>query len=110
MCKACRKGYILKPDDARQLGLPEDTRKKVYRPVGCDQCLGSGYLGRTGVFELIQVEETLRPLIATHRPLADMESVARERKMMGMQEAGAQKVLDGETSIEELARKILLEL
>ncbi len=110
LCKACRKGYILKPDDARQLGLPEDTRKKVYRPVGCDQCLGSGYLGRTGVFELIQVEETLRPLIATHRPLADMESVARERKMMGMQEAGAQKVLDGETSIEELARKILLEL
>ena len=56
LCPACRKPMKTTSAINRQLGLAEDVRKRIYKPVGCDECLGSGYIGRTGVFEVIRPE------------------------------------------------------
>ncbi|MCL5270990.1 MAG: type II/IV secretion system protein [bacterium] len=111
LCPECRKAQVLGESRASQLGLPKTAaRKKVYGPVGCDACLGSGYFGRTGVFEVISVNEKFRPLIATHHPQEQLEAAVRKDKVMSLFEAGVQKVLDGTTSMDELAEKIMLEI
>jgi type IV pilus assembly protein PilB len=109
LCPACRKPMKTTPAINRQLGLAEDLRKRIYKPVGCDECLGSGYMGRTGVFEVIHLNEQLRPKITT-RKLDELEQAVRELEMMSLAEAGVQKVLDGATSVDEVAKKIMLDV
>ena len=108
LCTACRQPQTTTSTINRQLGLDEKLRKKIFKTAGCDECLKSGYLGRTGVFEVVRVSEPLRPLI-TQRKLAEVEQIIREQKMPSLAEAAAQKVLDGVTSVDEVLRKVILE-
>jgi type II secretory ATPase GspE/PulE/Tfp pilus assembly ATPase PilB-like protein len=109
LCKNCRKPHKMTPLLAAQLGLDEAYKKRVWRAGGCEECLGSGYLGRTGVFEVIRINEELRPKITTHR-YAELEQAVREQRMVSLAEAGVQKVLDGTTSVEEVTRKVMLDI
>jgi type II secretory ATPase GspE/PulE/Tfp pilus assembly ATPase PilB-like protein len=110
LCRQCRRGLMIKPEMCRRLGLPENTRKKIYKARGCDHCLGSGYFGRSGVFEVITIEDAMRPFIARADRDGQLEAIVRERRMHSLAEAAAQKVLAGETSLEEVSRKILFEV
>ena len=109
LCKSCRKAQKMTPALAAQLGLDEGCKKRLWRAGGCDECLGSGYLGRTGVFEVIRINEALRPKITTHH-FAELEQAIREQRMISLAEAGVQKVLDGITSVEEITRKVMLDI
>jgi type II secretory ATPase GspE/PulE/Tfp pilus assembly ATPase PilB-like protein len=94
-----------------QLGLRgEAPKKRVYKPGGCDECLGSGYFGRTGVFEVIRINEPLRAMLSTHQRQEVLEQACREQEMLSIQQAGAEKVLAGETSAEEIIRKIMMDI
>ncbi len=110
LCAACRQEGRLTDVQALELGLgDDDLNAAVYTAGGCDGCLGSGYYGRTGVFEVIQATEALRPLVAAHRPQSELEAKARELGMLSLAQAGGRKVLAGETSYEEIARRILID-
>ena len=110
LCTECRRRANLTPEVCLRLGLPAETRKRVWRQTGCTHCLGSGYLGRTGVFEVIAISEPMRPLIATGHHDGRLEAVAREESMISLAQAATAKVLAGDTSVDEILRRIYFEI
>lgn len=111
LCDNCKKRRKFTDEQKAQLGVEdEETRKTIYRPQGCEECLNSGYRGRTGVFEVIVMNDELRRLVMEHGHSPELEAAVREQGMMGLHEAAVLKVLDGTTSVDEVAHKILLEM
>lgn len=100
LCPYCRQEIALSPKACRSIGIPEDS--KVFRPVGCDACRGTGYKGRTGLFEIMEVDESVRKLVLDDAPSSKVRDVAIARGMRTLREAGIRKVIEGATSLEEI--------
>ena len=76
---------------------------KVFRAIGCDHCMQTGYHGRSGIYELIPVDEKLRTMI--HEAVSELEMLAYARTISpSMADDGYQKVRDGVTTLEEVLR------
>ena len=78
--------------------------KKLYRPKGCVRCRKTGYFGRTGLFELLEVKLPIRKLIFDNKDQDDIRFAAKDAGMVTLRDAGVLKVLAGLTSIAEVAR------
>lgn len=83
-------------------GVSEDTM--IYRPVGCSQCNNTGYKGRTGIFEMLEVTPEIKNIIAHGGTTAEIKNKAVEEGMRTLLMGSRIKVLDGTTSIEELLK------
>ncbi len=84
---------------------PEGKEIKLYKGQGNDdECGGSGYFGRVGIFEVLPVTEKIARLILQRSPASDIEKQAREEGMITLKQDGFYKALQGETSIEEILR------
>ena len=81
-----------------------DSLGSAYRPVGCERCGHTGYTGRTGIFELLVVDDALRGLIHRRAPESDMAAAAQAQGMALMRADGERLVSNGTTSREELLR------
>jgi general secretion pathway protein E len=79
---------------------------RVYEPVGCDQCQHTGYRGRTGIYELITIDDTMRQLIHDRASEQEMAGYAR-RRAPGIREDGREKILSGVTTVQEVLRVTL---
>jgi type II secretory ATPase GspE/PulE/Tfp pilus assembly ATPase PilB-like protein len=77
-------------------------RGTIYEPGGCPACGGSGYRGRSGIFEALRVSERIEELIIARASAAAIRSEARKEGMRTLREAGWRKVAAGETSIAEI--------
>jgi len=84
------------------LGLNRNARKKILRAVGCAACSGTGYAGRTAIFEALAVDATIRPRLAASAD--DLHAAAVENGMRTLFEDGLRLVLDGTTSLDEIRR------
>ena len=73
-------------------------------PIPCQTCQDSGYYGRTGVFEFLEITDDLRQLICKKTSLTQIKATARKNKMLNMQENALGKVVEGVTSIQEVVR------
>ena len=73
-------------------------------PVICPSCQGTGYIGRTGVFELLEMTDEIRQLVTEQAQLAQIKSACRKNNMQYLQENAIGKVIDGLTSIQEVIR------
>ncbi len=106
ICNNCKEEYI--PDNELLLNIgiiPEMAEgKKFYRGKGCPDCFNTGYKGRTGLFELMILDETLKNLILKTSDSNAIMHQAVKKGMIPLRRDGAQKVLDGITSIEEVFR------
>jgi type II secretory ATPase GspE/PulE/Tfp pilus assembly ATPase PilB-like protein len=116
LCKSCRQTF--KPDEnlLRKANLPANKIENFYRPptepvfdrkgreIVCQTCQGSGYVGRTGVFELLVIDEVIAQLIAEGAQIKQIKSQARKNKMYYLQEEGLMKVIAGTTSLDEIIR------
>ncbi len=102
LCPACKGGY--EPDAAERatLGLG-DAPATLYRPVGCTECDQLGYRGRSGIFELLAVDEGLRTLIHDDASEQALSAHVRARHP-NLHQDGLRRVLQGETSLEEVLR------
>jgi general secretion pathway protein E len=103
LCPNCKQPYHPAPGVARRFtafpGIPD-----IYKAVGCEQCSGSGYHGRSAIIEMIELSEELRSLILQG---GDKNALAKQAKREGartMYEDGLQKVLQGITTLEEVLR------
>jgi type IV pilus assembly protein PilB len=76
----------------------------LFAGRGCDRCRQTGYKGRLGVYEMLEVNEPLRELISRNPPLGDLRRFAHEAGMRSLREDGLQKVAAGLTSVEEIMR------
>jgi type IV pilus assembly protein PilB len=108
LCPACKEGY--EPDKealaAANFPAPEGEKLTFYKPVGCPKCKGSGYKGRTGIYEVMLVSETIEKL-AVER--ASSDEIARQAVVEGMsslRDDGFEKVRLGITSLEEVLRVV----
>jgi type II secretory ATPase GspE/PulE/Tfp pilus assembly ATPase PilB-like protein len=116
ICPTCKEEYdpeeAMKKDLTDVLGalLPKDKPMKLYRGVGtingvaCTACVGTGYLGRIGIFEVLPISTEIAKLISTRASMEDIESVAVKDGMITMKQDGYMKALEGVTTIEEILR------
>ena len=106
ICTACRTEYEPNETVLGQLGLSphEIGDKKFYYGKGCDQCNQTGYKGRKGIYELLDITDPIRELINQRAPSVVMKQKAIELGMMTLREDGLRSIYDGETSIEEVLK------
>jgi general secretion pathway protein E len=83
-------------------GGPKSPRPVFYRPVGCEQCAGTGYRGRVGIYELLIVDEPIRRDILNNSDSKSITRTATERGMITLRVDGTRQVLAGRTSVEEV--------
>jgi len=102
ICPNCKTSYAPTKALLRTLGLPESTRK-LYKGKGCDTCYHTGYRGRTGVFEVLEITTEIRKLIAADEPV---EKIMKTAKLKTMAQRCREKVKEGETTAEEYLRTI----
>ena len=106
LCPHCRQAETL--DDARWeelgLGVAPMKRIRVFNPVGCSKCFGTGYRGRIGLYEVLMVDDDLRDLVATGGTVLEIQRAARAKGVGSLRDDGVLKVLDGSTSYLELLR------
>lgn len=100
ICPFCKKTYNPSFNEIKELrGV-----KVLYKGDGCEQCMGTGYRGRTGIFELLIVDDDIRALIAKNVPTNVIKKTAVEKGMDILREDGIKKVLEGITTFEEVVR------
>jgi general secretion pathway protein E len=83
---------------------PFGERITTYRGAGCESCFGSGFTGRMGIFELMELDDEIRKLIMDNADAASLTSAARRNGMRNLREDGWLKVRDGVTTAEEVIR------
>jgi type IV pilus assembly protein PilB len=104
LCHHCKRRTILSAQVMRDHGFGALADIEAYEPVGCSRCGGSGYRGRTGLYEVMAITEEIREL-AIERASADrIAMVAVKQGMRRLREDGLAKVRQGRTSIAEVAR------
>lgn len=101
LCDDCKEPYTPTPSERERFRLPADAQ--LYRPGGCPNCNHTGYRGRSAIYELIEIDDTLRQLI--HESAGEQVMLNHARKhAASIDEDGRQRVLSGKTSIEEVLR------
>ena len=103
LCVDCREAHSTTESEATWLGLQDGAGTTIYRAVGCENCSNAGYRGRTGIYELLEVDEDLRALIHAGAGEQEMLRQARQRAP-GILADGRRRILGGETSMEEVMR------
>ena len=103
LCPECKQSYTADERECKALDLPRDKPPMLYRAAGCDNCNRTGYRGRTGIYEMVVVDEHMRSMIHDGTGEQDLERYART-KTPSIRQDGRSRVLAGETSIEEVLR------
>jgi len=105
LCPSCRQPHTMTPQECRLFELEPRAAPQVWAPSegGCEQCNRTGYLGRSGIYELVAVDDRMRNLIHDGASEFDLERHARQRGP-GMRADGLRRIRAGETSIEEVLR------
>ena len=107
LCGDCRQAYRADgalADQFRAIIPDAPARPRLYRAAGCDACGHTGYRGRTGIIEVLEVTDAIRTLVQTKADAADIERRAVAEGMRTMYRNGLERVLAGETTIEEVMR------
>ncbi len=103
LCNDCKRAYIADAAECELLGVSPAEAPTLYHAEGCEQCRGLGYRGRTGIYELVLFDDTLRTMVHTRASEQDMLRHARELGP-SIREDGLRKVREGVTTIEEVLR------
>ncbi len=106
ICEDCKEHYIPDDESLRNIGIDPEVLagKTVCRGRGCPSCLNTGYRGRTGIFELMILSDSIRSMILKTSDSNAIKNLAISEGMDTLRQDGAQKVLDGITTIEEVFR------
>ena len=103
LCHRCKQPHTATAADCEVLGVNPTAPPTIYTPAGCDQCNQSGYRGRSGIFELLVVDQTMQTMIHEGRGELDLERHARQSSP-SIRDDGRRRVLAGDTSLAELVR------
>ncbi|MCH8334190.1 type II/IV secretion system protein [Candidatus Sumerlaeota bacterium] len=109
LCTKCSKTKAMDKATALQLGLPASSKMRLRRPVGCDACLQTGYSGRIGIFEIIEMTDRLREAVLKEESPDKIQDLADKEGRISIQAAGLEKIKEGVTSPEEVIKKIILD-
>jgi type IV pilus assembly protein PilB len=103
ICEHCKKPYATTPEFLKSLGIAT-AGVTFYRGEGCPACKNSGYLGRIGLYELIELNEMLRGLIVAKAPSSSLKAAAAQSGFRTLRQEGLIKAAAGVTTVEEVLR------
>jgi type II secretory ATPase GspE/PulE/Tfp pilus assembly ATPase PilB-like protein len=115
LCPECKQAYTPNQELIRKFNLPAEKAKVLHRPGGevydrrgrgstCQHCQGTGFVGRTAVFEMIILDNELRKAVVNSKALSEIGTQFRRAKMLYLQEQALRKVISGTTAINEMVR------
>ena len=106
ICEHCKEAVDIAPEDLAKLGGNVDTNGPVtlYRGKGCVKCRGTGYHGRSGIFEVLSYSEKLKKLTTPRAKPSDIKAQAIKEGMVTLRENAVKKLLEGKTTYEEVLR------
>ena len=115
LCEECKQAYAPDKELFRKFNITAEKTKVLYRagkvqydkhgkPSTCENCQGTGFLGRTGVFELVTLNDELRKVIYRSKSLPEIGTQFRRAKMLYLQEQSLRKVITGSVAINEMIR------
>jgi len=106
VCNECRESYEPDEESLNNIGITPEmaSGKTLYRGTGCPACLNTGYQGRTGIFELMSLDDSMKNLILKTSASNTLKRKAVKQGMVTLRENGVMKVLDGATTVEEVLR------
>jgi general secretion pathway protein E len=106
ICNECKEAYTPDNESLQSIGISPERLdgKKIYRGRGCPACLQTGYKGRNGIFEFMILDDAIKNVILRTSDANAIKRTAVEQGMTTIRQDGAQKVLDGITTIEEIFR------
>jgi general secretion pathway protein E len=103
LCPHCKQHYTADQREIEILGVSPEHTTTLFKAVGCKQCHHLGFIGRTGIHELIVIDETLRNMI--HAGSSEQEMLHHARKSChSIRQDGLRRVLEGDTSLDEVVR------
>lgn len=107
ICSFCKEPTDIPPAELTAIGFTEREARtlKIFKGRGCEQCSDTGYKGRVGLYEVMQVSDELRELILSGANSIELREQAIEDGMLTLRMSGLQKIRDGLTSIEEVVRE-----
>lgn len=106
LCPHCRRARKPEPYEYRLLGLASERALTLYEAVGCERCNRTGYRGRMAIMELIRIDADIDELIARRATHREVRNAARAKGFRTLAEDGIRRVIDGQTTLDELARVI----
>ena len=110
ICKNCKENYDVDADWLLKLGVPkthikvENGKVALARGRGCDNCAKTGYRGRIGLYEVLEVNDAIRGMILEKAVATKLKDCARKNGMITLRECAIRKLLGGQTTIEEMIR------
>ena len=115
LCEECKQAYAPDKELFRKFNISAEKTKALYRagkvqydkhgkPSTCENCQGTGYFGRTGVFEIITMNDELRKVVRQSKSLPEIGTHFRRAKMLYLQEQALRKVISGAVAINEMIR------
>jgi len=111
ICTECRAEFEPSDDLLMELQLPiqQARQYKFYYGKGCQRCNNSGYKGRTGLYELMTIDDDIRDMISNNSSVDEMRNLARSQGMTTLRESGLKLIFDGVTTIDEVVRETVME-
>jgi type IV pilus assembly protein PilB len=111
ICAGCKEEYMPGEEQLMELELlPSDVEgRSFYRGRGCETCHNSGYKGRLAIFEIMQLDDTVREMIMTQASTANLRAEVRRRGMRTLRESGLLSIYEGQTTIDEVVRETISE-
>jgi type II secretory ATPase GspE/PulE/Tfp pilus assembly ATPase PilB-like protein len=103
LCVHCRQPYEPSVEERRLIGRPVH---QLYRPVGCSHCNGKGYRGRTAIMEILVMDGEIDELVARRATLRELRTTAMARDFQPLADEAIERVVDGTTSLVEVARTV----
>src|SRR5918993_1220559 len=110
ICKDCKVEMSMPAEGLVEIGFkPEEAASiKLYKGRGCETCLGTGYKGRVGLYEVMEVTDDLRELIIIGASAIELRRKAIEGGMITLRESGLYKLREGITTVEEVVKETVL--
>jgi type IV pilus assembly protein PilB len=107
ICEHCKNEHVPQPELLKPLGIPEDEMESLvlYKGTGCKMCGGTGYKGRSGLYEVMDNTPAIQELILSGGTASELRRVARSEGMLTLREAGINKLKEGKTTIDEVLRE-----
>ena len=104
LCPHCRRQRPASAEEKRILKRSAAEEVDIYEPAGCELCNQTGYFGRKGVFEIMEITDEIRDLITENGTTEELEAAAKRAGMRTLRDNGIRYVLDGTTSIDEMLK------
>jgi type II secretory ATPase GspE/PulE/Tfp pilus assembly ATPase PilB-like protein len=106
LCPHCKYSYQPDANERKLLGIQATHEQTVYRAAGCDLCFHQGYKGRVAIMELLKMDSDLDDLVAHRASIRDLKQAALDKGFRPLASDGLQRVLQGITSLSEVARVV----